>query len=73
MSKSLILKLTEEEHSLIKALAAIHQKTIKSFILSRVFEPNQKTKDAIRELIKQRSELKLYDSFDDLLADINDS
>jgi len=73
MSKSLILKLTEEEHSLIKALAAIHQQTIKSFILSRVFEPNQETKDAIRELRKQRSELKRYESFDDLFADVNDS
>lgn len=51
---TLVLKINDDEHSKIKALAALSKQTMKDFILSRVFSdkmPNKGTLEAFEELI----------------------
>ena len=70
---TLILKISDEEHSKIKAMAALSKQTMKSFILNSVFSnkvPNQETLEAFAELEQNRSSLKKYDDFKQLLHDV---
>ena len=73
---SLLLKITEEEHSQIKAMAALSKQSMKAFVLNRIFsntksKPNKETLEAFKELEETRDSLKRYNSFSDLLKDEN--
>lgn len=76
LKKSTSLRLDRELYSYIEKLAKKENRSVNNFIetvlaeATNFYEPNQETKKAIEEARAERSDLKRYNSADDLFNDL---
>lgn len=76
--KSTSLRLTQGLYNRIQKLAKKENRSVNNYIETILFdavgyhEPNEKTKQAIKESIKEMDSLKRYDNVEDMFKDLED-
>jgi hypothetical protein len=67
----LSIEITESEHRKIKALAALSGKSVREYVVERLFpgKPTTDTRDAIREGVAEEN-LSTYSTVEELLKEI---